>query len=180
MWQTIWPKDTQRAARLLRDSFIYGDTTVSAPWRHHTARPTSPHRRRPPPPPIFDALVRCATTSLALRGTTPSSVCTAYAVFLSRQLAWAEGGAIIRNTRNSIHCLDVSELILNLCRAPIGRGLSDERGRVKAGGAAVSALLSGRPSAPTGTDNPFYTGQQPPVDTRAARARKAVEVLCFP
>ena len=38
---------------------------------------------------IFDALeiVRCATTSLALRGTTPSSVFTAYAVFLSRQLA---------------------------------------------------------------------------------------------
>ena len=32
-------------------------------------------------------MVRCATTSLALRGTTPSSVFTAYAVFLSRQLA---------------------------------------------------------------------------------------------
>ena len=36
---------------------------------------------------IFDARLRCATTSLALRGTTPSSFFTAYAVFLSRQLA---------------------------------------------------------------------------------------------
>eukprot|EP00964_Phaeocystis_antarctica_P032205 scaffold18245_cov72-Phaeocystis_antarctica.AAC.2 len=25
----------------------------SAPWQHHTARPTRPHRRRPPPPPYF-------------------------------------------------------------------------------------------------------------------------------
>merc|ERR1712166_564333 len=25
----------------------------SAPWRHHTARPTRPHGRRPPPPPYF-------------------------------------------------------------------------------------------------------------------------------
>jgi hypothetical protein len=31
------------------------------------------HGRRPPPPPIFDALVRCATTSLALRGATPET-----------------------------------------------------------------------------------------------------------
>ena len=36
------------------------------------------HGRRPPPPPYFRrARLRCATTSLALRGTTPSSFFTA-------------------------------------------------------------------------------------------------------
>ena len=68
-----------------------------------------PAASAPPPPPIFDALVRCATTSLRYvrwRGATPtrdSSFFTAYtplryryAVFLSRHLARQIPGVDIR------------------------------------------------------------------------------------
>ena len=90
---------------------IYGDTAVRLGGTIRPAQRARPHPRAPgttylPHQPTIHTHFRdaleidaCATTSLALRGTTPSSFFTAYAVFLSyRETIWWKDTAVILET----------------------------------------------------------------------------------